>query len=958
MDWSGVDDSGADSANDIIYFSSRGPCLDGRRKPDIASPGTHVSGGVAQAPNPSATGTADPCFDGSGVSGGLFPDLFWPSGQEFYTACSGTSQATPGAAGSAALVRQWFINNYGAPPSAAMTKAYLMNSARYMTGVGANDNLPSNSQGMGEINLGMAFDNADRMLRDQLTNDMFTATGQSRSYTYAASDLTKPVRITLAWTDAPGNTSGAAYNNNLDLLVTVGGVAYHGNVFKGAYSAAGGAADFRNNVESVFLPAGISGTMVITVTAANLNSDGVPNNGIPLDQDFALVMYNCTFAPPVINSITPTNQTILVGQNASFTVDVTGRPPLFYYLLKNGAFSSPSPSLTNVLTINNAQVADSGAYSVLVSNRYGTDISSPVTLTVVPTVPLGFALDNTNTQWTTDPILPWYGQTSVSHDNTASGRSYFIKDGQQTLMTARTNGPATLKFWWKVSSETNHDIASFQYTSGQMTNTVTASGEVDWNETTVFLPVGPVNLSWDYAKDTNGISSGQDAIFVDQVRFIPGGTSPFITRNPAGGTAAAATPVTLSVGAGGTPLLGYQWQLNGVDIAGATASSLTIPSPGRADAGNYSARVVNAYGSTNSSAAYLGIVPLVMKGDNSLGQTTISMVATNAIMVAAGTYHTVVLRGDGTVLAWGDNYDHQCDAPQGLVNVVQIAAGGYHSLALQANGTVVGWGANTDAQAAPPAGLKDVIAIAAGTWHSLALKADGTVVAWGDNTFGQCTIPAGLKKVIAIAAGGNHNLALLSNHTVVAWGENTDELGDFSGQSLVPWGLSGVKAIGAGEYHSLAVKNDGTVVAWGDNSEGQCQPPDGLNNVVAVAGGGAHSLALKADATVIGWGNNWSGEASFATNVSNVAAMAAGNAHSVLLVGIVAPTLYSPNIGAARFATLVSTFPGKSYELQFKSNLAATGWTPVSVVIGNGAPALLTDPSPADPRRFYRVVVY
>ena len=105
-------------------------------------------------------------------------------------------------------------------------------------------------------------------------------------------DPTKPFRITLAWTDAPGSTTGNAYNNNLDLVVTIGGQTYRGNVFNGGVSVPGGAADFRNNVESVFLPAGVTGHFTVTVTAANINSDGVPGNADALDQDFALVIYN------------------------------------------------------------------------------------------------------------------------------------------------------------------------------------------------------------------------------------------------------------------------------------------------------------------------------------------------------------------------------------------------------------------------------------------------------------------------------------------------------------------------------------------------------------------------------------------------------------------------------------------------------------------------------------------
>ena len=293
-------DAEANSANDIATFSSRGPCSDGRVKPEIVAPGTHVTGGVAQEVKAmSGNGNDIACFAGTGVcalpGGGTAGSTnnFFPMGQQWYSTSSGTSHSTPAVAGGAALVYQYFINQgWGTNPSPAMVKAYLMNSARYMTGADANDDLWSNDQGMGMMNLGTAFDGTVRILRDQLTNDTFTASGQSRAISGIPNDTNKPVRVSLSWTDAPGSTSGNAYNNNLNLSVTAGGKTYLGNVFAGAVSTNGGAADAKNNTESVFLPAGTTGAVVVVVTAANINSDGIPGVAPALDQDYALVIYN------------------------------------------------------------------------------------------------------------------------------------------------------------------------------------------------------------------------------------------------------------------------------------------------------------------------------------------------------------------------------------------------------------------------------------------------------------------------------------------------------------------------------------------------------------------------------------------------------------------------------------------------------------------------------------------
>jgi subtilisin-like proprotein convertase family protein len=312
-----VGDDQANNANDIANFSSRGPTQDGRRKPDLVAPGTHITGGVYQAASPDIFGTAAGCYlsatFGISICGGPGGVKFHPSGQQFYTSSSGTSHAAPAVAGAAALLRQRFINAGLTPPSPAMTKAVLMQTARYMTGGNVSDSLWSFNQGMGEVNLTSLFGlfGQQRVLRDQVVADIFTASGQLRSFSGTVADPSKPFRVTLAWTDAPGPLVGSAFVNNLDLEVTVNGESYKGNVFSGAISVAGGLADGANNVESVYLPAGLTGSYVVTVKATNIAGDGVPNFGGALDQDFALVITNGT----------QTSQAVITGAGATLTAE-------------------------------------------------------------------------------------------------------------------------------------------------------------------------------------------------------------------------------------------------------------------------------------------------------------------------------------------------------------------------------------------------------------------------------------------------------------------------------------------------------------------------------------------------------------------------------------------------------------------------------------------------------------
>lgn len=281
-----IGNSGADDARDIIDFSSQGPNADGRFGPHIAAPGTHIQGAASQ----------DPGYVGDGVCDGSFP-----VGNTLYAWSSGTSHSTPAVAGASALLRQWFVNQTMPVPSPAMTKAYLMNSGTYMTGVGANDDLPSNTQGMGRLNLERMFDNTPRMLVDQ--THMFDGTGDTPfELEGQISTNTEPFRVTLVWTDAPGSTVGNAWVNDLDLIVTLddgsGPVDYNGNNFVNDQSQPGGTSDSRNNVESVWLPSGTTGSFTVTVRASNIPGDGVPNQGDTTDQDFALVVYNAKEKSP------------------------------------------------------------------------------------------------------------------------------------------------------------------------------------------------------------------------------------------------------------------------------------------------------------------------------------------------------------------------------------------------------------------------------------------------------------------------------------------------------------------------------------------------------------------------------------------------------------------------------------------------------------------------------------
>lgn len=277
-----------------------------------------------------------------------------------------------------------------------------------------------------------------------------------------------------------------------------------------------------------------------------------------------------------------------------------------------------------------------------------------------------------------------------------------------------------------------------------------------------------------------------------------------------------------------------------------------------------------------------------------------------AARIAAGYSHRLAVEADGSVWAWGFNYDGELgnggitasQAPQqvpGLTGISSVAAGGYHSLALTANGNVWAWGFNQDGELGTGAAsstpvtspvqvpsLSSVVALSGGRFHSLALKSDGTVWSWGLNSDGQLgngstsTAPtavpiqvAGLSGVVAISAGAFHSLALKSDGTVWAWGDNlSGQLGDGSqtSRSSPVLTMSGVTAIAAGGFHSLALAS-GALFAWGNDYYGQLGDGSGYASVRplqvqtaapldAVTAGENHSLAITTDGQVLVWGYN------------------------------------------------------------------------------------------------------
>ena len=317
----------------------------------------------------------------------------------------------------------------------------------------------------------------------------------------------------------------------------------------------------------------------------------------------------------------------------------------------------------------------------------------------------------------------------------------------------------------------------------------------------------------------------------------------------------------------------------------------------------------------------------------------------SADSIAAGRFHGLMVRDDGTVAAWGYNLFGQIGdgsyidrsfpvAVPGFNGVKSALGGGVHSLALKVDGTVWGWGDNSRGQLGDGttirrvlpvkvSNLTGVIAIAAGFYHSLALKSDGTVWTWGANESGELgdgtttgrLLPVqvpGLTNIKAIAGGYAHSVALRGDKTVWAWGINSyGQIGDGTSdpQRLLPVqvkGLANIERISTNADHSLALQSDNTVWAWGYNYYGQigngtdqnyytvAGRVPGVNSAVEISAGTEASYARLTNGTIIAWGNNDFGQIGDGSttsrkspvtmpNGSSAAQIAAGASHFTFL---------------------------------------------------------------------------
>ena len=580
--------------------------------------------------------------------------------------------------------------------------------------------------------------------------------------------------------------------------------------------------------------------------------------------------------------------TVEEGQSAVFETAATGfpEPTVQWEVLPSGAnlWKALAGATSDRLTVLAPKTTEDGAqYRATFKNVAGKATTSTATLTIHKA-----------------PVV------------TAQPTSRAVEVGQSTTFEAAASGYPTPGVQWAASTDGG---LTWQLIEGAISPRLTIANATASQSGSEYRAV---------FSSVAGVIYSRPATLTVQA-------APVITEQPASTIVEVGQDASFQAEATGFPTPTLQWEVSSDGgttwgpIEGATSDRLTVEDAELAQSGHvYRAVFTNSAGRLLSGAATLTVVTshyaAVAWGQNSYGQLGSSEFTPFSdaplpvsgldfvTAIAAGRRHSLALRADGTVVAWGAGGAGQLgngafgssDVPvavSGLSGVKAIAAGGSFNLALLTNGTVMSWGANESGELGtgdeeesdvpvPVKGWSGVSAISAGADHSLALLTNGTIMSWGDNEEGELgtgstgshdtPVPVkGLSGVTAISAGADFSLALLSNGTVKAWGDDrAGQLGSeapeegFSPQPVEVGALTGVTAISAGDGHALALLSNGSVMAWGEDVDGELgnstiepwtQEPvqvTGLMGAVAVSAGDHDSLALLGEGSVRSWGIN------------------------------------------------------------------------------------------------------
>lgn len=274
--------------------------------------------------------------------------------------------------------------------------------------------------------------------------------------------------------------------------------------------------------------------------------------------------------------------------------------------------------------------------------------------------------------------------------------------------------------------------------------------------------------------------------------------------------------------------------------------------------------------------------------------------------VYAGDNFTCGIKKDGTLWAWGSNYYGQFGngttinqlTPTQIgveTNWKSVSAGGMmHTLAIKENGTLWAWGSNSFGELGDGTFVSknspvqigvsaDWKSVSGGSYYTVALKLDGTIWAWGSNNYGQLGDGTIINKNSPIQIGtdvnwqsvstkGLHTVAIKTDGTLWTWGYNNQGqlLNGTTTEKHVPTQVgANWQFASAGSNFTILLRTDGTLWGGGNNLAGEIGQPS--PNVTMVLGimkinndtnnqfvytGGNHTNVIKTDGSLWTWGAN------------------------------------------------------------------------------------------------------
>ena len=373
-------------------------------------------------------------------------------------------------------------------------------------------------------------------------------------------------------------------------------------------------------------------TYYFTVTAY----DGSGSESVPAAEVSYTVptATNSAVAPGIVSQ--PTNQTTVAGSTATFQVSASGTAPLSYQWLFNGVNLSGATDTS--LTLSNVQPSQAGGYSALVSNSAGSVTSAVAQLTVL--VPPSFTLQPASQsvkagstvqfQAAADGTAPlsyqwFFNGASLSGANSGSLNLPNVQPAQAgayDVVVANSAGSATSTVAQlsvmvppSVTSEPTNQTVS---PGGTATFEISAAGTAPLTYQWLFNGTNLAGFT-DTMLTLNNVqpsqAGGYSAVVSNSVGSITSAVAqltvlrvPTITGQPTNLTIVAGSTATFQLSASGSAPLSYQWLFNGVNLSGATDTSLTLSNIQPSQAGGYSAVVNNSAGSATSAVAQLTVL--------------------------------------------------------------------------------------------------------------------------------------------------------------------------------------------------------------------------------------------------------------------------------------------------------------------------------------------------------------